>query len=82
MIPEPIAGLLLVATGWALSKVDRWSTGIRKADDATALALVKLNSTVSHLDSTITRLDGSLDRLWTKCDDHEHRITILETRND
>ncbi|CAB4148007.1 hypothetical protein UFOVP431_77 [uncultured Caudovirales phage] len=71
-----------MAAGWALSKADRWFVGIRKADDATALALVKLNGTVSHLDGTIARLDSSLDRLWAKYNDHEHRITVLETRND
>ncbi len=79
----------MLAGGWLLGKVDRWSQQVKRSDDkaaaefhAAALTLARLEISLSHLDVTITRLDASLERLWERYDNHEHRITILESKND
>jgi hypothetical protein len=89
MPPEPVAGLLVLLGGWLLGKADRWSAQIKKSDDkaaadshATAITLGRLEISLSHLDVTITRLDASLERLWARYENHEHRITVLESRSD
>lgn len=78
MFPEPLGGLAVLLAGWALGKVDRWSAQVRRNDDSTSVALVKLNTSVDHLNSTLERLDLSLERLWSRYDDHERRISHLE----
>jgi hypothetical protein len=89
MLPEPWSALLVLAGGWLLGKVDRWSQQVKKSDDkavadfhAAAVTLARLEISLSHLDVTITRLDATQERLWDRYDNHEHRITILESRND
>ena len=89
MLPEPVAGLTILLGGWLLGKADRWSQQVKKSDDraaaelqAASVTLARLEISLSHLDVTITRFDASLERLWQRHDDHEHRITVLENRND
>lgn len=89
MLPEPVAGLIVLLGGWLLGKADRWSAQVKKSDDkavadfhAASVTLARLEISLSHLDVTITRLDASLERLWERYDNHEHRITVLESRND
>jgi hypothetical protein len=89
MLPEPVAGLVVLLGGWLLGKADRWSAQIKKSDDraatelhTAAVTLARLEISLSHLDVTITRLDATQERLWARYDNHEHRITVLESRND
>lgn len=79
MFPEPLGGLVVLAAGWALGKVDRWTDKVRSTDESTLVGIVKLTGMVEHLERTLARIDNSLDKLWSRHDDHEVRITILET---
>ena len=78
MFPEPLSGLLVLIVGMAMGRVGTWITTIKKNDDATAMAIVKLTGTVQHLDGTLLRLDKGMEQLYSFHNAHETRISFLE----
>jgi septal ring factor EnvC (AmiA/AmiB activator) len=77
-LPEPISGIVVLAAGWLLGKLDRWASTRSNADTQQAQALALLTQSLAHLDKTIGRLDGAIDRLWKRTNEMEHRISTLE----